>query len=77
MPSPAFQSDTDLPRGSVLAGVVVVGQRHRLVLFDPVDEIGVVDVWYRAVDCSDIVDGVDHGWFPSRYAADSVKTARD
>jgi hypothetical protein len=67
--------DADLPRGSVLVGVVVVGQRHCLVLFDPVNEVGVIDVWYRVVDCGDIVDGVDHGWLPSRYAADSMKTA--
>jgi hypothetical protein len=60
-------------------GVVVVGQGHCLLLFEPIGEIGVgnFDVWSRVVDCSDIDAGLDHGWLPSRYVVDAVKTVGD
>lgn len=75
MPHLPFNRILTFLAGRYWWGVVIVWQRHCLMLFDPVDEVGVVGVWYRVVDCSDIVDGVEHGWLPSRYAADPVKTA--
>jgi len=60
-------------------GVVIVGQGLCLLLFDPIGEIGIGEFagWSRVVDCSDIDDGLDHGWLPSRYVVDAVKSVGD
>jgi hypothetical protein len=56
--------------------IVVVGQGHCLLLFDPIGEIGIgkFDVWFRVVDCNDIDDGLDHGWLLSRFVVDEMKS---